>query len=272
MHGLDPKGVAAVAAAFVVIAVGVAAAGAQDEPPIGGTVRKASATTEPSATATPTTDSNTTGTAETEGTPAQVSGVVRSGGTPIGGVAVTLVADGEDGRTVDEALTSANGSFTLSAIGDEDSSYVVSANDPAGEHATATSSPFTLDRDRRITITMSTTAVVDGTVVADDTTDAVVGASVEVTDSDGERHTANTDGAGHFRLSGIAPGPVTITVRTPDGDDVTIKRTIVAGANRVDAIIVPIADPDPTPEPDQLNKPGDGVGFTDQNEDPVNNS
>lgn len=271
MYGLDRKGVAAVAAAFMVIAAGVAAAGTQDEPPIGGTVRTASATTEPPTAAPASVDPDDTATASTDEQSANVTGIVQVDGAPIGGVVVSLVAGDTGGRTVDETLTSTSGRFTFSATGDKRSSYIVVASDPAGEHATTTSTTFTLDRDRSLTIAMPASAIVDGDVVEEGGADAVVGATVQITDSDGARQTTSTDAAGHFRFSGVAPGPVTITIHA-SGGRITVERSVTAGANRVERIVVPTDAPEPSPEPSESHKPDDGTGFTDQNEDPVSNS
>ncbi len=273
MFGLDRRGVAAVAAAFMVIAAGVAAAGTQDEPPVGGTVRQASATTEPSATASASADPARPSAAPSEGgTTATVTGVVQVDHTPIGGVVVTLVAGTDpDGPIVDEALTSANGRFEFSPTGDQDATYVVVASDPAGEHAATTSGSFTLDRDRRLTIAMPTSAILDGDVV-DETGDVVVGATVLVTDSDHQQFNTTTDGAGHFHVAGLTPGRVTISVRTAGGEKVTVKRSATAGTNLVNEIVVSMDDPEPTPDPTETDKPDDGTGFTDQNDEPVNNS
>ncbi|OJH34323.1 carboxypeptidase-like regulatory domain-containing protein [Cystobacter ferrugineus] len=136
--------------------------------------------------------------------------VVDSRGAPAEGAEVRV-----SGKSPQSVITGPGGGFSVEL---EAGTYGVSAR--LGEQAGALEGPLTLSAGRTIRglrLQLGPEAVLEGRVLEHGSGAPVVGARVDVSpyEQNGDTGRESTDGTGHFRVGGLAPGSYDVVVTAP---------------------------------------------------------
>lgn len=128
-------------------------------------------------------------------------------GTPVAGAALTLIDAG--GHQAGKGMSSHDGYYNLT--GPSDGGYVLIVSAQACHPAAM---PITLNGEPlELPVTLTHDAALRGTVTAAESGEPVPAAAVTLVDSRGEVYaSAETDGAGGYRIDGLAPGDYTLAV------------------------------------------------------------